>query len=63
VPTQKEAIEEGSFLLRFGELELRGRHSFMNPKINFNQKEFWRASKILPMCPRGKHNDKPVVKS
>ena len=51
VPAQKEAVEECCFLLRFGELEIAQLPYAQESKSNSTQKKFWRASKILSLCP------------
>jgi hypothetical protein len=52
VAAQEEAVEKRRFVLGFGEIETGSSHMLDVPKPNSNQKKPWRASKILPACPR-----------
>jgi hypothetical protein len=50
----EEAVKERRFVLGFREIEVRSSHRLGDPKQNLNQKNAWRASKILLLDSRTK---------
>ena len=63
VAAQKQAVEEGRFVLRFGKLEIRSAHILNTPNAILPVKNPGALAKFFGCALEQKHNHKPVVKS